>query len=466
MIKSLYSALLALGFSAASICGSAAATSHPNILIILTDDMGYGDLTCNGPGVGVQTVNIDKLAKQGTRFTQYYAPAPICSPSRAGLLTGRFPSTVRLNSYLQARAGNINCEQDDWLDPEIPTLPRVMKAAGYATAHVGKWHLGGGRDVTTAPKFAAYGYDEGVGTWESPEPDAKLGIKFAPWDKREEPGQVPRHKRTEYMVDRSLDFMRRHATQPWFITLWPDDVHIPHRPSPEMMAKYGASEDPKKTPRKNFQGVLEEYDRQIGRLLDSMTTMGLDQKTIVIFASDNGPDPPLGTERTGGYRGMKMSLYEGGFREPFIIRWPGHVPVGAVNNASLLCGIDLFPSLCKMAGVEVPSDATQGFSGEDMSPAFLGKQQKRTKPLYWEYGRKENGYGYPQVVNGRSPNVAVRDGDTKVIINADGSGREVYDIKSNPHETTGSVVAATAKVDEMTSNALQWRKSLPARQEY
>lgn len=451
-------------------CGVSSATDakqeRPNILIILTDDMGFGDVTCDGPGVGVQTRNIDRLASQGTRFTKYYAPAPICSPSRAGLLSGQFPSRVRLNSYLQERKGNIQCEQDDWLNTEVPTLPRVLKAAGYATGHIGKWHLGGGRDVTTAPKFAAYGYDEGYGSWESPEPDPVIG-KFPPWeDHDKEAGTLPRHQRTQWMVDKTLDFMKRHNSGPWFITLWPDDVHTPHRPSPEMAAKYGGNTDGKKTPKKNFQGVLEEYDKQIGRLLYSMSSMGLDEKTIVIFTGDNGPEPPLGTERTAGLRGMKMSLYEGGIREPFIVRWPGHVHVGGVNESSVVSGVDMFPTLCKMAGVQVAPEIAKVFDGEDMSGALLGDNSVRKRPLLWEYGRKSNAYKYPRLPGDRSPQVGIRSGDTKVLVNADGSGREIYDIRTNEHESTGTLVRANAETDALTSKALEWRRSLPARREY
>lgn len=463
-----YTLTLVVGLYAlvASGIGAEAPTARPNILIILTDDMGYGDLTCNGPGVGVETRNIDRFAKQSLRLTKYYVASPLCSPSRAAMLTGRFPGKVRLNTYLQTRAGNISCEQDDWLNPEIPVLPRVMKAAGYATAHIGKWHLGGGRDVTTAPKFAAYGYDEGVGTWESPEPHPKLGLKYPVYDIREEPGQVPRHRRTEFMVDCTLDFVKRHGEKPWFVTLWPDDVHTPHRPSPEMAAKYGGNTDGKKTPKRNFQGVLEEYDRQIGRLLDGITSMGLEQNTIVLFTSDNGPEPHFQTERTGGLRGMKLSLYEGGTHEPFLIRWPGHIRPGTVNDSTVVSALDLFPSLCKLAGVSIPADIAGEFDGEDMSQTLLGTAATRQKTLFWEYGRNKTSYGYPGNVIDRSPNVAVRKGDIKVLVNADGSDREIYNLRTNAKESTGALLNDTKETDELTSAALQWRHSLPARQEY
>ena len=138
-----------------------AADAPPNVLFILVDDLGWGDLGANG-GAGVPTPRMDRLAAEGMRFTQFYVASPICSPSRCGLITGQFPARWRITSFLQTRAGNRECEQADFLDPRAPSYVRTFKAAGYATAHIGKWHLGGGRDVGDAPKFAAYGYDVGL----------------------------------------------------------------------------------------------------------------------------------------------------------------------------------------------------------------------------------------------------------------------------------------------------------------
>ena len=140
------------------------APPKPNILFILSDDMGYSDIGCFG-GKFAPTPNLDRLAQEGIRFTQFYSSAPICSPSRAGLTTGMFPARWNITSFLQTRAGNRGCEQADFLEPRAPSLARTLKAAGYATGHFGKWHMGGGRDVTNAPPFAAYGFDEHAGTW-------------------------------------------------------------------------------------------------------------------------------------------------------------------------------------------------------------------------------------------------------------------------------------------------------------
>jgi len=176
-----------------------ASGERPNILFILSDDMGYGDVGCYG-GKFAPTPNLDRLAREGIRFTQYYSPSPICSPSRTGTTTGSFPARWNLTSFLQTRAGNRACEQADFLDPTAPSIARVLKAAGYATGHFGKWHMGGGRDVTNAPPFAAYGFDEHAGTWESPEPHPDITSTNWIWSPND---KVKRWDRTAFFVDKT-----------------------------------------------------------------------------------------------------------------------------------------------------------------------------------------------------------------------------------------------------------------------
>jgi arylsulfatase A-like enzyme len=435
------------------------AAPRPNVLFILIDDMGWADPACFG-GVGVATPNFDRLAAEGTRFSQFYVASPICSASRAALITGQFPARNRITSYLQTRAGNRACEQADFLSADAPSFVRNFKAAGYATAHIGKWHLGGGRDVRDAPKFAAYGYDLGLGTYESPEPAAPLGLKSVPWQAKLEPQQVPRHDRTRWMVDQTLAFIREHPTKPWLVNLWPDDVHTPHQPSDEQRA---GTPDGKGSV--DFRAVLQETDRQIGRLLDGLREMKLEANTLVILVSDNGPEPSFKQARTGGLRGMKWSLYEGGIRTPLIARWPGVVAPGAVNESTLVAGVDFLPTLCHLANVPMTENAL--LDGEDLSAAFRGGKPIRSRLLFWEYGRQSDsgkghrGFPFPGGANAKSPNVAVRDGSWKLLINADGTSTELYDLATDPNEARNLAAEKPEIAKRLSDLALEWRKSLP-----
>ncbi len=437
-------------FSALISAPAWAKEERPNIVFFLTDDMGYGDTGCYG-GKFVPTPNIDRLAKEGTRFTQFYAASPVCSPSRTGFLTGMYPARWKITNFLQTRAGNRASEQVDFLDLKAPSIARTLKEAGYATGHFGKWHMGGGRDVTNAPHFSAYGFDEHAGTYESPEPDPNITATNWIWSAQD---KVKRWDRTAYFVDKTLDFLKRHKGQPCYVNLWPDDVHTPWVPEGSNLKRKQEGDDSNV----NFKKVLKEYDRQVGRFLDGLKELGLEQNTVVVFSSDNGPLPAFGGLRTGGLRGSKISLYEGGTRMPFIVRWPGHTPAGRVDDQSILGGVDLFPIFCSLASVPLPKGSA--FDGENLEKALFGKTVERSHPLLWEYGRNSS-FGYPKKPRDRSPNVAIRDGHWKVLVNADGSGAELYDLEADVKETQNVADKLPEVTKRLTEKALQWRKSLP-----
>jgi arylsulfatase A-like enzyme len=428
---------------------------RPNILFVLTDDFGYGDLGCYG-GAFVPTPHLDRMAREGIRFTQFYVASPICSPSRAGASTGMFPARWRLTSFLQTRRGNAACEQADFLDPEAPSLARLLKAAGYATAHLGKWHLGGGRDVTNAPSIGRYGFDEWVSTWESPDPHPDLTATNWIWSPQD---KVKRWERTAFFVDRTLDFLRRHPRQPCYVNLWPDDTHTPFVPSPALKQKHNAADNP--SGERNFKGVLEEYDRQMGRLLDGLRQLGVASNTLVLFTGDNGPLPTYDQRRTAGLRGSKLSLYEGGLRQPLLAWWPGRAPAGRVNDRTVLTAVDLLPTVCAMAGADIPAAVADRLDGEDLSAAFTGGSPVRRRSVFWEYGRNTNSFGYPKEPHHRSPNLAVREGDWKLLVNADGSGAELYDLAADPWESRNRAAGQPELARRLGTAARAWRDSMP-----
>jgi arylsulfatase A-like enzyme len=439
----------------AAVSGRAAEGLRPNVVLVLADDLGWGDLSCYG-GKLAATPHLDRMAKEGVRFTQFYVAAPICSPSRCGLLTGQFPARWRITSYLQTRAGNRSCEQADFLDSSAPSLPRALQRAGYATAHVGKWHLGGGRDVQDAPKFSAYGYDLGLGTWESPQPYPDLTARDWIWSAQD---RVPRWERTRWMIDQTLAFLQKNADRPCFVNLWLDDVHTPWVPSAldQQIGKDGRASGKGDTVER-FGKVLTEMDRQVGRLLDALRERKSERPTLVLFLGDNGPLPTFGQKRTAGLRGSKLSLYEGGIREPCMAWAPGLVPAGRTNDTTVFAAVDLFPTLCKLCGADLPKGYDS--NGEDLSPALAGKSPRRTRPLFWEYGRNDKSFAYPGGKN-RSPNVAIRDGDLKLLVNAAGTGAELYDLATDPKELRDLRAEQPEVAKRLTEQALRWRKSLP-----
>lgn len=441
---------------------------QPNIILILADDLGYGDLGVYG--CDIPTPNLDRLASQGTRFTRAYVASPVCSPSRVGITTGQYPARHLVNTYLDSRAKNREHGMRDYLDRNAPSIARTLQQAGYATGHFGKWHMGGGRDVGDAPHPTAYGFDESFTSFEGLG-DRVLwpNDRLCQMSEKLAQGTILHAAKAEtsrIFVDRSIDFIKRHRGRPFYLQLWPNDVHDPFDPKPELLAryspKYGAN---KYLP--PFYAVLDEMDRQIGRLIDAVDSEGLANDTLIVFVSDNGPtawpfyykegvEPP---GSTAGLRGRKWSLYEGGIREPLIVRQPGRVPAGKVDKESVISTIDFFPSFCKLAGVAPPHGVT--FDGEDVSEAFLGKPRaKRNNDLYWEYGRDDS-YPYPGRKSDRSPNCAIRRGNWKALVNADGSNLELYDLARDEHERNNLAARDPKRAKDLSQRLLAWRRSLP-----
>ncbi len=435
-----------------SVTEPTASRRQPNVIIILTDDMGFSDITCFG-GHFVATPNIDRLAAKGTKFLQYYSAAPICSPSRAALLTGMYPARWNFTTYLDNRKHNRNAQQADFLNPDAPSIANFFKEAGYATGHFGKWHLGGGRDVTNAPGFEKYGYDEHVSTYESPDPDPLITATDWIWSSKD---SVKRWDRTKYFVDKTLAFIQRNKNKPFFVNLWPDDVHTPWVPrvETEYTGKYPMNPEEEQA----FKLVLKEYDFQIGRLMDGLAKLKLDQNTIIIFTSDNGPLPSFRGSRAGGLRGSKLSLFEGGTKMPFIISWPGHIEKAKSDEYSEMNAMDLLPSLTKMAGINLPDSYKS--DGKDRSDVWLGKPSLRNKDMFWEYGRNNTAFRYP-LGKDKSPNLAVRSGSWKLLMNSDGTDIQLYNIITDKNETKNIALQNTEIVQKLKEKLLNWWNEMP-----
>ncbi|OXU14597.1 sulfatase-like hydrolase/transferase [Sedimentisphaera salicampi] len=454
---SLLSAQFAGGLSFAQ---TPAGGEKPNIIFILIDDMGYADPSCFGNPV-MKTPNMDKLAKQGIRLTNFYVNAPVCSPTRVGLTTGQYPTRWGIHSYIASSTKNDNRNMADFLDLDAPSLARILKGSGYATAHIGKWHMGGGRDVDYAPFPSEYGFDESYVNFEGlgdrvlinghglSDQSGQLGKGDIKW--------ADKHELTGIYVDKVIDFISRNKDKNFFINLWPDDVHTKHLP--EKIGKWkNVTDNPHE---QKFFAVLENLDEQIGRLMNALDSHEVAEDTLVVLVSDNGPtdggnfysdgwNPP---GFTGKLRGRKLSLYEGGIRMPFIARWPGRIKAGSVNRKSVLCGMDMLPTLCSIAGAEVPESANP--DGLNMSGALLGEAPIRDEPIFWHCGEPffQPGTGSPF---NSSPSLAVRDGDWKFLINPDGSEAQLYNLSDDISEQNNLFDQKPAKVSELWAKIRAW----------
>lgn len=435
----------------------------PNILFIFIDDMGFADPSCFGNPL-MKTPNIDRLAEEGIKLTNFYVNSPICSPSRVAVTTGQYPARWGIHSYLNSYAKNKERGMKDWLDSSAPTTAKKLKANGYATAHFGKWHMGGGRDVKEAPLPTEYGFDETLVAFEGLGDrllvPGKKGLEAASRQLgRGKITNVQKWERSRIYADRTIDFMRRHQDKPFYIRYFPNDVHDAHVPEPGSEKKW---ESVTSNPYEQlFFAVLEEMDRQIGRVLDELDTLGLSENTLVVFTSDNGPtDWPRYYKEgvqppgfTGPYYGRKWSLYEGGIRMPFIARWTGKIPAGVVDETSVMAGIDLSPTFCAAAGVPIPEGET--LDGINCLEILKGTPADRPKPLVWQYGEP-----YANLKPGHepfiSPSLAVRQGDWKLLANANGSNAMLFNLAKDPGETTNLAAQQPERVAGLWQLIRDW----------
>lgn len=443
----------------------------PNILFVLVDDMGFGDLSVMG-NRKVQTPNLDRLAREGVLLTKFYDAAPICSSSRAGFLTGRFPATVGFVGITDTRARDVEIGQVDFLDPGLPTLAKLLKGAGYATAHIGKWHLGGGRDIDDAPWPSAYGFDQSFTTFEGLGPRVLVSDqeRFLA-EQSDKLGQGPRFweiktNLTRLYADMTVDFVAQHADKPWFVNLWLNDVHDPWAPDDESLSEVmGKGESPDDD---RFLASLVKMDKTLGRLFDRLDQMGQLDNTLILFTSDNGPSglqryysatttAPGSTEHL---RGRKLSLYEGGIRQPLIMYWRGHMKAGTRDETTVAQGVDLMPTIASIIGAKAPA----GSDGVDLSPALQGERVTQRTPLFWAYGREgaKAQPGQPFRERDKSPRYAIRDGDWKLLANVGGTDVQLFDLAADPTESNDLAAARPEVRDRLLARLQQWMRGLAA----
>jgi arylsulfatase A-like enzyme len=442
-------------------------SAQPNVLVIFIDDMGYGDPSCFGNEL-VTTPNIDRLAAEGRRFTNFYVNSPICSASRVALSTGQYQQRWRIQSFLASRQANQNRRMADFLDPAAIHTAQVFKDAGYRTAHFGKWHMGGGRDVGDAPLPTAYGFDETLVSFEGlgdrvlfeNEPAASASAELG----RGHIERAPKHDMTRIYVDRAREFTTRDDPRPFYLELFPNDVHDAFAPLAEDAAPFAdLTTNPEE---QKFLTVLVEMDHQIGRLLDHLDASPHAENTLVIFTSDNGPtdwpryykagiEPP---GSTGPFFGRKWSLYEGGIRMPFIIRWPGRIPAQTTDNQTVVAAFDLQPSLIAMTGINAP--AHKRYDGRDMSAALFGQPTLRPTPVFWEYG------AFGSIVPGKaehiSPTLAMREGNWKFLVNTDGSEAKLFDLSTDLPEQRNLASTHPRLTSTFTEQTLEWWRDVIA----
>lgn len=435
------------------------ATQPPNILFILADDWGYGDLGCYG-NPNISTPNIDSLAGQGTRYTQFHVASGVSSPSRAAIITGQYPARHRIHGHFANNEFNAKRGMPNWLDVNIPvTMPRVMQQCGYVTAHFGKWHLGGGGEPNgdlNAPEPKEYGYDE-ARVWNGNGPTWK-GTEHYEQTRYMDNDTLWIQNSSRLAVDETLDFMRRNQNcgKPMFINLWLKDPHTPLAPSDEQREPYKNLPEDKQV----YYSVLRDADFHIGRLLRGLKEMGLEDNTIVIFSSDNGPAhyyPGLTAGSTAGLRGRKTDVFQGGVVVPFIIRWPGKIEKNRVDSVSVLSALDLLPTFCEIGGGKL--DASYKGDGESFASLLAGGEFKRSEPLFWDWR-----FAYESDKPYRQDHwvaAAVRKDNWKLVANKTGSRIELFDIVNDPYENEDLSELHPKVVDELMTLWKTWRAELP-----
>lgn len=424
---------------------------RPNVIVILADDLGWTDLACYGSDFH-QTPHLDRLAKTGMRFTQNYSACTVCSPTRAALLTGKYPARLRITDWIPGlMPDNPRLLVPDWtkhLPTSEITLAQLFRALGYLTAMIGKWHLGG-EDYYPQK----HGFDINIAGTDKPAPPSYL----APW-------KIPtlaEGKDGEYLTDRLTDeavkFIERARDRPFFLYLPHFAVHTPIQGRPDLVAKYKDKLKAGLT-HKNpaYAAMVESLDESVGRIIAKLRELKIDEHTIIIFTSDNGGRVPTTSNRP--LRFGKASAYEGGVRVPLIIHWPGNTKPGHESDTPVIT-MDLFPTIVEMAGLKLPEAKKDGpgCDGLSLAPLLRGTGGLKRAELFWHYPHHQH-----YQLGGAMPYGSIRSGDFKLMEFFNDMSVELYDIKNDIGEERDLAKERPKMVEELRTRLHAWRREVGA----
>ena len=443
---------------------------EPNVVVFLVDDLGYMDIGANNPDCFYDTPNIDRLSDSGMRFTDGYAANPVCSPTRYSLMTGKYPTRVQATNFFSGkRSGKFNPAPlvDDMAAEEI-TIAEALKTKGYATFFAGKWHLGHSEELYPQGQ----GFDINIGGWARGGP--YTGKKyFAPFENPQMEVESPEGEHLPARLARdTAEFIEAYKGQPFLAYLSFYSVHTPLQGRPDLVEKYkaraaeiagGEFADEEQVfgdkPRQVrvlqkhavYAAMVEAMDEAVGTVLDQLEASGVADNTIVVFTSDNGGLSTSEGSPTSNQplRGGKGWVYEGGIREPWIIRYPGVTEPGSVSE-ELICSIDLFPTVAAAAGIEIDHLV----DGIDLAPALSGGKLDR-QSLYWHYPHYSN--------QGGIPGGAIREGNYKLFERYEDGRVHLYDLKNDIGEQNDLASEKPELVQEMRKRLHQWYKEVDAK---
>jgi arylsulfatase A len=416
----------------------------PNFVFILIDDLGWADVGCYGSTFH-ETPNIDRLAQQGMRFTNAYAACPVCSPTRASIMTGRYPARLHLTDYIPGHkepfAKLCRPEFRQELPLEEVTLAEALKPAGYVSACIGKWHLGG------EPFFPEkQGFDLNFGGSNSGHPPSYFYPYRLPGVGSGRPGEYL----TDRLTNEAEDFIAKNKDRPFFLYFAHYAVHTPLQAKQEMVARYQRSVKPGSR-QKNpiYAAMIQSVDESVGRITAKLDELNIADRTIVFFMSDNGGLASVTSNAP--LRAGKGTMYEGGIREPLIVRWPGAVRPGATCDVPVI-STDFFPTMLEMVGLK--PDPARTLDGVSIGPLLKGTGAVRRDALYWHYPHYHPG--------GATPCGAVRQGDYKLIEFYENGRLELYNLKEDVGEANDLAGKMPDKAAELRMKLGDWRHAVDA----